>query len=214
MVIDGLCLCCRLDWPPTIRLLSDSSVAIYAPAVPERDPSRESHFPAIVKKYGKPMSYWHRLMTTVSGKKYDEQMSLLMDEHGFSRTHANALVMYSRGSTTTRRFADPDAYFANLDTVKARTMRTIFTSLRKDFPDLELVIAWNQPMLKHGKHYVFGASAAANHILIAPWDAAVLERLAPRLSSYVVNKKTVRVPADWKVDTALLRDMVGPQIDA
>ena len=189
-------------------------IAFYAPAVPERDPSRESHFPAIEKKYGKPMSYWHRLMTTVSGKKYDEQMSLLMVEHGFSRTHANALVMYSRGSTTTRRFADPDAYFASLDTVKARTMRTIFASLCSDFPDLELVIAWNQPMLKHGKRYVFGASAAANHILIAPWDAAVLERLAPRLSSYAVNKKTVRVPADWKVDTALLRDMVGPQIDA
>jgi uncharacterized protein YdhG (YjbR/CyaY superfamily) len=182
--------------------------------VSERDPSRESHFPAIEKKYGQPMSHWHRIMKSVAGKKYDEQMALLMGEHGFTRAHANALVMYSRGSTTTRRFADPEAYFASLDDAKARTMRTIFASLRKDFPELELVIAWNQPMLKTGKRYVFGASAASNHILLAPWDASVLATLAPRLSGYEVNKKTVRVPADWKVDKKLLRDMVGPQIGA
>ena len=182
--------------------------------MPERDPSRESHFPAIEKKYGKPMSHWHRLMKTVAGRKYDEQMGFLMEQHGFTRAHANALVMYSRGSTTTRKFADPEAYFASLDAVKARTMRAIFTSLQKDFPDLELVIAWNQPMLKRGKSYVFGASAASKHILLAPWDASALRILSDRLAPYEVNKKTVRVPADWKVDKKLLRDMVGPQVDA
>ncbi|MEY3035271.1 MAG: hypothetical protein RLZ86_1893, partial [Actinomycetota bacterium] len=93
-------------------------------------------------------------------------------------------------------------------------MRAIFTSLQKDFPDLELVIAWNQPMLKRGKAYVFGASAAANHILLAPWDASVLHVLGDRLAPYEVNKKTVRVPADWKIDKKLLRDMVGPLIGA
>jgi uncharacterized protein YdhG (YjbR/CyaY superfamily) len=180
--------------------------------VPTRDPSRESHFPAIEKKYGKPMSHWHRVMKTVAGRKYDEQMALLMGEHSFTRAHANALVMYSRGSATTRRFADPEAYFANLDDTKARTMREIFAVLQKKFPDLELVIAWNQPMLKIGKRYVFGASAASNHILLAPWDASILTSLGSRLDGYQVNKKTVRVPADWKVDKGLLRDMVGPHI--
>ena len=182
--------------------------------MPERDPSRESHFPTIEKKYGKPMSHWHRLMTTVAGRKYDEQMALLMGEHGFTRAHANALVMYSRGSTTTRKFADPEAYFASLDAVKARTMRAVFASLHKDFPDLELVIAWNQPMLKVGKRYVFGAMAATNHILLAPWDTSVLKSLSHRLEGYEVNKKTVRVPVDWKIDKKLLRDMVGPQLDS
>ena len=180
--------------------------------MPTRDPSRESHFPAIEKKYGQPMLYWHRVMRAVAGRKYDEQMALLMNEHGFTRAHANALVMYSRGSTTTRRFADPEAYFTSLDDMKARTMRAIFEVLRKEFPDLELVIAWNQPMLKRGNCYVFGASAATNHILIAPWDASILATLTPRLLGYEVNKKTVRVPADWKVDEALLRDMVRPHL--
>ena len=181
--------------------------------MPTRDPSRESHFPAIEKKYGQPMSHWHRIMKSVTGKKYDEQMALLMGEHGFTRAHANALVMYSRGSTTTRRFADPEAYFASLDDTKSHTMRTIFASLQKDFPDLELVIAWNQPMLKHGATYVFGASAGKNHILIAPWDPAILTSLASRLVDYEVNKKTVRVPADWKVDKKLLCDLVAPRLE-
>lgn len=177
----------------------------------ERDPSRESHFPAIEKKYGKPMSHWHRLMKTVAGRKYDEQMALLMGEHGFTRAHANALVMYSRGSTTTRKFADPEAYFASLDAVKARTMRALFTSLQKDFPDLELVIAWNQPMLRGDDGYAFGASLGRRHILIAPWAQSRLETLRPRLEAdgYAVNRKTIRVPLDWAVDEALLGQLVG-----
>jgi uncharacterized protein YdhG (YjbR/CyaY superfamily) len=32
------------------------------------------------------------------------------------------------------------------------------------------------------------------------------------LTSYAVNKKTVRVPIDWKVDAALLDAMIRPQL--
>jgi len=177
------------------------------------DPRRESYFPAIEKKYGKPMAHWHRVMKPLAGLKYDEQMKHLTDEHGFSRTHANALVMYSRGSTTARRYDTPEEYFATLDPVPAATMRTIFASLQGMFPDLELVIAWNQPMLKSGSRYVFGASVSAKHILVAPWDADLLVTLAPRLAGYTVNKKTIRVPVDWAVDGDLLRDLVAPQLD-
>jgi hypothetical protein len=33
-------------------------------------------------------------MKVVTGKRYDEQMALLMGGHGFTRAHANPLVMY------------------------------------------------------------------------------------------------------------------------
>lgn len=92
-------------------------------------------------------------------------------------------------------------------------MRKIFAVLQKSFPQLELVMAWNQPMLKHGRRYVFGASAASHHILIAPWDPAIIEALRPRLSGFVVNKKTIRVPIDWKVDSRLLQDLVVGQLE-
>jgi uncharacterized protein YdhG (YjbR/CyaY superfamily) len=169
---------------------------------------RENYFPAIEKKYGEPMSYWFAAMKKLSGKKYPEQMAFLQDNYGFTRAHANAVVMFSRGSTSSRRYESPKDYFAKLEKEKAKTMRKIFSVIQKKYPKLELVISWNQPMLKNGEKYIFGCSASKNHLTIAPWDPKVLKKVAPMLEGYVVNKKTVRVPSDWTVDEKLLIAMV------
>jgi uncharacterized protein YdhG (YjbR/CyaY superfamily) len=147
-------------------------------------------------------------MKKVSNKKYPEQMAFLQENYGFTRAHANAVVMFSRGSMSSRRYESPKDYFAKLDKEKAKTMRKIFSVLQKKYPKLELVISWNQPMLKNGEKYIFGCSASKNHLTIAPWDPKVLKKIAPMLEGYVVNKKTVRVPSDWTVDEKLLIAMV------
>jgi uncharacterized protein YdhG (YjbR/CyaY superfamily) len=72
---------------------------------------------------------------------------------------------------------------------------------------LELVVAWNQPMLKNGDEYIFGASAATNHILIAPWNQDVLKEFSPEFAEFRVNKKTIALPNDWPVDEKLLQKM-------
>jgi uncharacterized protein YdhG (YjbR/CyaY superfamily) len=174
-------------------------------------PDRASHFPAIEKRYGKPMSYWFTQMKRVKGEKYADQMAFLQEKHGFSRAHANALVLYTRGSTSSRRYETFDDYLATLDETKARTMRAIFAALTPKFRKAEVVIAWNQPMLKQDGRYLFGASAQKAHILIAPFDADIIDEFRPRLEGYEVNKKTIRVPVDWKVDKKLLVDMVDAQ---
>ncbi|MGA1089688.1 MAG: iron chaperone, partial [Candidatus Nanopelagicales bacterium] len=81
------------------------------------------------------------------------------------------------------------------------------------FKKAEVVIAWNQPMLKQDSRYLFGASAQKAHILIAPFNADIIDELRPRLEGYEVNKKTIRVPVDWKVDKKLLTDMVSAQFE-
>ena len=169
---------------------------------------RESHFPAIEKRYGEPMSYWFSEMKKVEGKRYPEQIAYLRENFGFSQAHANALVMFLRGSTSSRRHESPREYFLALDKTQAKTMRKVFKVIQSKYPKLVLVIAWNQPMLKLGDQYIFGCSASKNHITIAPWNPKVLKKLAPMLDGYVVNKKTVRVPSDWKVDEKLLIAMV------
>lgn len=176
-------------------------------------PDRASYFPAIEKRYGKPMSYWFTQMKKVKGEKYAEQMAFLQEQHGFSRAHANALVLYLKGSTSSRRYDTFDEYLQTLDETKAKTMRTIFAALTAKFRKAEVVIAWNQPMLKQDGRYLFGASAQKAHILIAPFDAGIIDTLRPRLEGYEVNKKTIRVPVDWKVDKKLLVDMVSAQFD-
>lgn len=172
-------------------------------------PERSNIFPAIEKRYGKPMSHWHREMKKVAGKRYPEQMAFLQEKHGFSRAHANALVQYSRGSTSSRRYETVGDYLAEHDAVKRQTVHSILSVITEEFPDAEVVIAWNQPMVKLSGKYVFGLGVFAKHILIAPYDSEVIEQFRDRLSGYSLNKKTIKVPVDWDVDAPLLRDLVA-----
>ena len=155
------------------------------------------------------MSHWHREMKRVAGRKYPEQMAFLQEEHGFSRSHANALVQYSRGSASARRYATIDDYLAEHDEVKQRTARSILAAITQAYPEAEVVIAWNQPMVRLSGRYVFGIGIFARHILIAPYDSAVIEQFRDRLTGYTLNKKTIKVPVDWDVDPKLLEDMVA-----
>ena len=177
-----------------------------------KDPSREAHFPAIEKKYGEKMAYWFKVMKEVADQKYPEQIACLRENYGFSQAHANALVMYSRGSTSARRFDTPAQYFKSIDPAQAKTIKAMIKAITEKHPDLELVIAWNQPMLRKGTFYVFGASVSKNHISIAPWSTEVLDKFRPKLSEYRVTKKMIAVPNDWDVDVKLLQAMAKARL--
>ena len=173
------------------------------------NPERASYFPAIEAKYGQPMAYWFERMAERADQKYPEQIAYLREEHGFSQAHANAVVMYCRGSTSAQRVKSLDDYLDGADPMIRTTLRAIIEAVTTQHPDLELVIAWNHPQLKAGDRYVLGLSAASKHILVAPWSKAVLDAFAPRLTDYKVNKKTFQVPADWSPDANLLDDLVA-----
>lgn len=174
----------------------------------EKSGDRSKFFPLIEKKHGLPMSYWFDQMKKVTGKKYPEQIAFLKENHGFSQSHANALVMYSRGSKSSKRFDNLTQYLEKATPDQAKTIKKIFKTLQTKFPKLELVIAWNQPMLKKGDEYLIGVSYLKNHLLIGPWRTHNIKRLKKELSGYKVNKKTIQVPNDWKVDTKLLVELV------
>lgn len=176
------------------------------------NPERSAAFPSIEKRYGQPMSYWFDVMERVKGQRYPEQMAYLQENYGFSRAHANALVQYSRGSTSSRRFASMDDYLAPHSAQQQATVRKIFATIQKRYPKLELVIAWNQPMLKLGTQYVFGVSVLKNYLLIAPTGNGIIEHLSDALAGYRVNKKTIQVPSDWQVDDKLLRALVEARL--
>ena len=176
--------------------------------MPPKNPSREAHFPAIEKRYGEKMVYWFKIMATLKDKKYLDQIAHLKESYGFSQTHANALVMYSRGSTSSRRYETPNEYFKTLSSKQRKTVKAIFAAIKSKYPHLELIIAWNQPMLRLDKKYILGVSAATNHILLAPFSTDALNAMRPKLKDFTVNKKTIAVPNDWSVDSKLLLAMV------
>ena len=158
------------------------------------------------------MSFWFERMQEIADRKYAEQIAYLRENHGFSQAHANALVLYSRGSKSARRYDTVEQYLAQFDEVKQKTVRSIFAAIQSKFPKLELVIAWNQPMLKLGTQYVFGTTVLKNHILLAPWSTKVLADFEDELAEYEVNKKTFKVPVDWKVNKKLLLDLVKARL--
>lgn len=175
---------------------------------------RSDYFPAIERKYGQPMAYWFERMAEISDRKYPEQMAYLQEEHGFTRTHGNALIMYCKGKTTSRRFSTHEQYFAGHPREAQETARAIVDAIVEAYPDLERVIAWNQPMLKAGAHYVFGLSILTRYILMAPHGTGLLDEFRGRLEAdgLSLNKKTIQVPFGWDVDVVLLRDMVAARL--
>jgi len=179
--------------------------------VATKDPSREAHFPAIEKKYGEKMSYWHKVMKEIAQEKYPAQIAHLRENYGFSQAHANALVMYSRGSVSSKKFTTMNEYLKTVDPAQAKTVRAMFKVIQSKYPKLTLEIAWNKPMLKDENKYVFAASCSKKSILIHPWSDAVMKKFKPRLAEldeFDIKIKTIGIPNDWKVDTKLLQDMV------
>ena len=170
--------------------------------------ARSDFFPAIEKKHGKPIAQWISSVKKLGKATYAEQMALLQETHGFSRNHANAVVMHVRGSLTSKRHASPEAYFAGLEPRARDTAQAIFAVIAKKHPDLELVMAWNQPMLRIGKDYVFGLSASKNHLTINPFSVEVLDAHREKLTEYVVNKHTFQVPLGHPVKASLFHSLI------
>ena len=180
--------------------------------VASTDGDRSRFFPAIEKKHGGKISQWIDRVKSLGDAKYPEQIAFLKEEHGFSQAHANALVMYVRGSTTSKRHSSPEAYFETLDQQCATTMRSIFAVIQARHPDLELVMAWNQPILRNTQDYVFGLSASKNHITVNPFSGEAIEKNSTKLKNLVVNKKTFQVPLDWAVQPTLLHALVRTRL--
>ena len=176
------------------------------------DGDRSKFFPAIEKKHGEKIQYWISLLRGLETTKYPEQIAYLKEDHGFSQAHANALVMYVRGSTTSKKFDTPATYFKGLEPKTRATLKAIFAAIIETNKDLELVMAWNQPMLRKGKAYVFAVSVSKNHLTLNSFSQDVLDSHLKKLSNYKVNKHTFIVPLDWKIDGPLLRSLAKARL--
>jgi uncharacterized protein YdhG (YjbR/CyaY superfamily) len=171
---------------------------------------RTKFWPLIEKRYGQPMTYWFSVMKDLEGRKYPEQIAYLKEEHGFNQAHANALVMFSRGSVSTQRYTTLKDYLAKeADVEQAITIKDIFKAAKSAYPKGEVVIAWNKPLFKLGETYLFGVSTTKNYLLVGPHTAGegAIKELKPHLEGYKVNKKTFEVPSDWDVDTKLIKQV-------
>jgi uncharacterized protein YdhG (YjbR/CyaY superfamily) len=180
--------------------------------MPATNSDRSKHFAAIEKKHGEKATVWLKRLKDLETTKYPEQIAFLRENHGFSQAHANALVMYHRGSKSSNKFGTPENYFKSIDPQVARTIKKIFAAVTAKHKNLELVMAWNQPMLRLGTGYIVGVSVSKNHLTLNPFSKQVLDKFASRLKKYEVNKHTFIVPLDWKVEVALIQAVANARI--
>ena len=178
------------------------------------DGDRTRHWPAIEARYGRPISDWLELMAERAGQRYPEQVAFLREEHGFSQAHANAVVMYARGSTSAKRFTTLDDYLAVAGPIGAATVRRILEGLVARNPGSTVEIAWNQPFLTLDGQRLFSVGILTGHLLAAPVSVDVLDAFRDRLEQehgLVVNRRTFRLPLDWEIDEGLLDALVAAE---
>lgn len=59
-----------------------------------------SYFPAIEKKYGRPIKDWQEIIARCLPAKHMELVAMLKNEHAMGHGHANALVAYTLAQKT------------------------------------------------------------------------------------------------------------------
>lgn len=106
------------------------------------------------------------------------------------------------------KFDNLDEYFASLDETKAATLQRILDAIAQAFPNSTVKLAWNTPQIQIEGKYVFGMSAAKNHLSLAPWSETVMASFADRLAPYETTKGLFKIPVDWDVDASLITDLI------
>ncbi|MDH6531927.1 uncharacterized protein YdhG (YjbR/CyaY superfamily) [Aurantimicrobium minutum] len=106
-------------------------------------------------------------------------------------------------------FETVEDYLASLPEPKGETLRRVLNSITSAYPEATLKLAWNVPQVQIEGKYVFGVSAAKNHLSLAPWSEAAMASFSERLAPYETTKGLFKVPVDWDVDGELVCDLVA-----
>lgn len=104
-----------------------------------------------------------------------------------------------------------------LDAIEAperrRKLEELLDWVSTTWPDLTLVVKWNQPMFTHHGVYIIGFDAYPKHIVIGP-EPALMERMRAEIEAagYTTSQRLMRIGWDEPVDHALLAKIIETQL--
>ena len=107
-----------------------------------------------------------------------------------------------------------DEYLATISNGDNRArMVDVLDWVSHNFPELDLRIAWNQPIFTHHRTYIIGFSAASKHMAVAP-ERATMIRFEPvmRERGTDFGKKVAHQPWDKPIDYELLNAFIQYQL--
>ena len=106
------------------------------------------------------------------------------------------------------KFARIADYYSSLPADQAAHIQSLVNFVSENYPELELVIAWNQPMFKVAGKYLIGFMPTKKHTnLLTVTDTAITE-LEPELTHFRHGTRSISLPFDWVVDPALFTRVI------
>jgi len=113
----------------------------------------------------------------------------------------------------TPRYDSVDAFVHAQPPSHRETLQGLLEAIHHAHPELELVLAWNVPQFKLGKHYIAGVSSLKNYLAFSPWSEAVMNAYRHEFGELEYTKNLIRIPLGWHVDQSLLSRMIQARID-
>ncbi len=101
-------------------------------------------------------------------------------------------------------------YFEQVeDLANRKKVEELYANLVAIDPDLSILYAWNNPMIKYKESFNCGISVAKAHFTMA-FDTEALEFFKDRIidDGYGLNLKTFKIKYNQEIDFELLREMV------
>jgi uncharacterized protein YdhG (YjbR/CyaY superfamily) len=77
-----------------------------------------------------------------------------------------------------------------------------------NYPDLELLLAWNQPMFRLGKKYLIGFMPTKKHINLLTISDDAIDHLSTELKGYRHGTRSISLPFDWEIDEELIAKVI------
>lgn len=110
------------------------------------------------------------------------------------------------------KFANLDEFYNSLPEDQEVAIRRFVDFVAKTHKNLELVLAWNQPMFKLGKKYIIGFMPTKKHINLLTISDDAVTHFARELKGYRHGTRSISLPFDWKIDKGLIAKLIEFQI--
>lgn len=106
-------------------------------------------------------------------------------------------------------------YLASIDDVEHRAfMGEILKWVTKEFPELDTVIKWNQPMFIKNGTYIIGFSHSKNHIAMSPEVKAIeIYKSLIERAQLSHTKNIIRIRWEEPIPYGLIRTLIEYNIE-
>ncbi len=99
-------------------------------------------------------------------------------------------------------------YYSSLPDEQRDHISALVDWVFEQYPQFEVVIAWNQPMFKFENKYIIGFMPTKKHTNLLTVSDTAITALEPELSGYKHGTRSISLPFDWKSDVNLLKKVV------